>query len=38
MVVLVTNQNEKDPIKNVGAIVATRLHSNFSDVQGQITP
>ena len=37
MVVLVTCKNEEDPIKNEGARKATRLHVNFSDVQGQIT-
>ena len=34
MVVLVTCKN---PIKNEGARVFTRLYINFSDVQGQVT-
>ena len=29
---------KKNPIKNEGARLATRLHVDFSDVQGQITP
>ena len=37
MVVLVTCNNEKDPIKNEGARVVTTLYINFSDGQGQIT-
>ena len=37
MVVLVTCKNEEDPIKNEGARVVTKLYSNFSDAQGQIT-
>ena len=37
MVVLVTCKNEKDPIKNEGAKVATR-YVDFSGTQGQITP
>ena len=36
MHVLITFKNEEDPIKNEEARVATRLHVNFSDVQGQI--
>ena len=35
MVVLVTCKNKKDPIKNEGPRVATRLHVDFSDVKGQ---
>ena len=37
MIVLVTCNNEEDPIKNEGAIVFTTLHINFSDAQGHIT-
>ena len=37
MDVLVTCKYEKDPIKNEGARVDTKLYSNFSDAQGQIT-
>ena len=37
MVVLLTCENEEDPIKNRGARVFTTLYINFSDVQGQIT-
>ena len=37
MVVLLTCENEEDPIKNRGARVYTTLYINFSDVQGQIT-
>ena len=36
MVVLVTCKNERDLIKNEGAIVLTS-YNNFSDTQGQIT-
>ena len=35
MVVLITCNNEEDPIKNEGAGVFT-LYINFSDVQGQV--
>ena len=37
MNVLLTCQNEKDPIKNRGARVFTTLNISFSDAQGQIT-
>ena len=37
MVVLVTCQNEDDPIINEGARVFKTLYINFSDAQGQIT-
>ena len=37
MDVLVTYKYEEDPIKNEGARVDTKLYSNFSDAQGQIT-
>ena len=37
MVVLITCDNKKDPIKNEGAIVFTTLYIDFSDAQGQIT-
>ena len=37
MVVLLTCKNEEDRIKNGGARVFTKLYSNFSDAQGQIT-
>ena len=37
MVVLLTCENEEDPIKNRGVRVFTTLYINFSDVQGQIT-
>ena len=37
MDVLVTCKYELDPIKNEGARVVTKLYSNFSDAQGQIT-
>ena len=37
MDVHVTYQYEKDPIKNRGARVFTKLYINFSDAQGQIT-
>ena len=36
--VLVTCKYEKDPIKNEGAKVLTRLYDVFSDAQGQLTP
>ena len=36
MVVLVTCKNE-DPIKNESTRVATRLHVDFSRVQGQMS-
>ena len=36
MVVLLTCNNEEDPIKNSGARVFTTLYINFSDAQGQI--
>ena len=38
MVVLGTRKNEKNPIKNKGARVLTRLYVDFSDAQGQLTP
>ena len=38
VVVLVTCNNEEDPIKNEGARVITRLYVIFSDAQGQLTP
>ena len=34
---LITCKYEEDPIKNKGARVVTRLYSNFSDEQGQVT-
>ena len=37
MVVLVTCENEEDPIKNEGARLVTRLFIDFSDAQGQLT-
>ena len=37
MVVLITCDNEKDPIKNEGARVLTTVYIYFSDAQGQIT-
>ena len=37
MVVLLTCNNEEDPIKNTGARLFTTLYINFSDAQGQIT-
>ena len=37
MDVLVTCKYEEDPIKHEGARVVTKLYSNFSDAQGQIT-
>ena len=37
MVVLVICMNEEDPIKNEGARVVTRLFTDFSDAQGQLT-
>ena len=37
MVVLVTCENEEDPIEIVGARVFTTLYIKFSDAQGQIT-
>ena len=36
--VLVTCKYEKDPIKNEGTRVLTRLYDVFSDAQGQLTP
>ena len=36
--VLVICKYEKDPIKNEGARVLTRLYDIFSDAQGQLTP
>ena len=38
MVILVTCKNGEDSIKNEGARVATRLHIDFSEAQGQIIP
>ena len=38
MAVLLTCKNEKDPIKNKGAIVLTRLYIIFADAQRQLTP
>ena len=38
MIVLLTRENEEDPIKNEDARVATRLYVDFSNAQGQITP
>ena len=38
MVVLITCKNEEDQIKNKGTTVATTLHNDFSDAQGQLTP
>ena len=38
IVVLVTCNNEEDPIKNEGARVLTSLLLDFSDAQGQLTP
>ena len=37
IVVLVTCKNEKDPIKNKGSRVLTRLYDVFPDTQGQLT-
>ena len=37
MVVLVICKNKKDPIKNKGGRVVTRLSIDFSDAQGQLT-
>ena len=37
MVVLVTCNNEEDPIKNEGARVVTTLFINFKDAQGELT-
>ena len=37
MVVLLTSNNEEDPIKNEG-IELTKLFINFSVTQGQLTP
>ena len=36
--VLVTCENEEDPIKNEGERVFKTLYMNFSDTLGQITP
>ena len=38
MVVLLTCNNEEDPIKNKCARVLTRLYIDFSHTQGQLTP
>ena len=38
LVVLLTGKNEKNPIKNKGARVLTRLYVIFYDTQGQLTP
>ena len=38
MVVLITCNNEEDPIKSEGARVLTRLYVVFSDARGQLTP
>ena len=38
IVVLVTCNNEEDPIKNEGGRVLTSLLFDFSDAQGQLTP
>ena len=38
MGLLVACKNEKDPIKNEGPRVFTKLFINFSDAQGQLTP
>ena len=35
---LVTCENEDDPIKNKGAIVVITLFIDFSDAHGQLTP
>ena len=35
MTVLVTCKNEEDPIKNVGAIMFTRLNSHFPNAKGR---
>ena len=37
MDVLVTCKYEEVPVKNEGTRVVTKLYSNFSDAQGQIT-
>ena len=37
MDVLVTCNNEEDPIENEGARVVTTLFIDFSDAQGQLT-
>ena len=38
MVVLLTDKNEEDPIKNESARVLTRLYINFLEAQWQLTP
>ena len=38
MAVLLTCKNEKDPIKNEGTRVLTRLYIDFSHAQGQLAP
>ena len=37
MVVFVTCKYEKDPIKNEGPRVLTRVYIDFSDAKGQVT-
>ena len=37
IVVLITCKNEEDPIKNKGTRVVTRLFTDFSDAEGQLT-
>ena len=36
-VVLITCENEENPIKNEGVRVLTALYIDFSDAQGQVT-
>ena len=38
MVILVTSENEEDPIKIEGARVATIQNIDFSNTKGQLTP
>ena len=38
MVILVTSENEEDPIKNEGARVATIQNIEFLNTKGQLTP
>ena len=38
MDVLVTSKNKEEPNKNEGNSMATTLHIDFSNTQGQITP
>ena len=38
MVVLVTNKNEEDRIKNEASRVATTINIDFLNTKGQLTP